>query len=420
MPIPKLFQRKAPQPVNIQRDFYNMASDDMNTVEITMYGDIVQEQPRDWWTDEPIPGQWIALDSFMEDLERISSYKNIRIRMNTYGGDCVAAFVIHNRLRELARDGANLTCIIDGVSMSAGTVIMSACDTVRVNPNSLIMIHKCWSYLWGGYNADDLEELARQHDKYDQAIITTYARKTGLSATVLSHMMSDTTYLTGKEAVEQGFADELIEDAEPLDIAASADGRILFCRGKQMHLAPGMFAPDTVPTREEAQEPEAQEETSVTTGCTQPEDDTSNTPGESGSEEGGHSMTLDELRAQAPELVAQIESGAASAATEAERTRLSEIDAIANQFTDEMVNDAKYGENRCSAMELAYRAAKQAAAQGRQFLANAEADAGESNADDVEPAPAPAEDMPKTDEEKQAEADDFFAKAMGKKEENNG
>ena len=413
MPFPKIF-RRGPQPVNIRRDFYAMASDNNDTVEITMYGDIVQEQPRDWWTDEPIPGQWIALDTFMDDLERISGYKNIRIRMNTYGGDCVAAFVIHNRLRELSRDGATLTCIIDGVSMSAGTVIMSACDKVLVNPNSLIMIHKCWSFLFGGYNADQLDELARQHDKYDQAIITTYTRKTGLSATVLSHMMSDTTYLTGKEAVEKGFADELIEDAEPLDIAASADGRILFCRGRQMHLAPGMFAPDSIPTREEApEETEAQDDAEVTPADSQAVDNTPNTPGESGSEEGGHNMTFDELRAQDPELVAQIQTEAANAATEAERTRLSDIDAIANQFTDEMVNDAKYGENRCSAMELAYRAAQQAAAQGRQFLANAEADADESNADEVEAAPAPAEEAgAETDEEKQAKADAFFANAM--------
>ena len=124
-------------------------------------------------------------------------------------------------------------------------------------------------------------------------------------------------------------------------------------------------------------------------------------------------MTLDELRAQHPELVAQIQTEAANAATEAERTRLSDIDAIANQFTDEMVNDAKYGENRCSAMELAYRAAQQAAAQGRQFLASAEADADESNADEVEAAPAPAEEAgAETDEEKQAKADAFFANAM--------
>ncbi len=124
-------------------------------------------------------------------------------------------------------------------------------------------------------------------------------------------------------------------------------------------------------------------------------------------------MTLDELRAQDPELLAQIQSEAAERATAAERTRLSEIDAIANQFTDEMVNDAKYGENRCSAMELAYHAAQQASAQGRRFLADAEADADGSNAKAVEPAAEP-EDAPETEDEKQAKADAFFAEAMGK------
>lgn len=82
-----------------------------------------------------------------------------------------------------------------------------------------------------------------------------YKRKTGLSETVIMHMMADTTYMTGREAIEKGFADELIEDAEPVGIAASADGRSLFVRGKQFHLAPGMFAPDNIPTVDSRQRP---------------------------------------------------------------------------------------------------------------------------------------------------------------------
>lgn len=392
------------EPVNIKREFYALASNDLDTVEITMYGDVVEQHPTDWWTNKPLPGDWIALDDFMADLERISSYKNIKIRMNTYGGDCAAAFVIHNRLRELSRDGANLTCIIDGVAMSAGTVIMSACDNVQVNPASLIMVHKCWSYLFGGYNADELRDLAKQDDAYDQAIISTYTRKTGLSATVLSHMMSETTYLTGKEAVEKGFADELIEDAEPLTIAASADGRTLFCRGREMHLAPGMFAPDDIPT--------------VTADAAASED--KNTPAVPGTEEGGNSMTLAELRAQYPELIAEAEAAAnaeaITAAVTAERTRLSEIDAIANQFTDEMVHEAKYGETRCSAQELAYRAVQQAAAQGRSFLANLEEDRADSNTEEVEPAAEPEDGKAETEEEKQAKADALFTKLLKEEE----
>lgn len=125
---------------------------------------------------------------------------------------------------------------------------MCACDTVQVNPSSLIMIHKCWCSLWGSYNADELRAQAEQQDAWDKMQVAIYKRKTGLSDTVLMHMMAEISTLTGREAVEKGFANELLEDAEPVKIAASADGRSIFVAGRQMHLVPGMFAPDNIPT----------------------------------------------------------------------------------------------------------------------------------------------------------------------------
>jgi len=218
--------------VNIQRSVYTMATTDGTTAEVTMYGDIYEEQPTDWWTGKPIEGQYILLSEFLEDLEQIANCKHITIRMNSYGGDAGVSNTIHNRLRELARNGAELVCIVDGVAMSGGSLIMCACDTVRVNPSSLIMIHKCWSYIWGGYNADELRQMAEQNDAWDKMQVAIYKRKTGLSDTVLSHMMSDTTYMTGKEAVEKGFADEVLENAEPLDISVGADGHSLIVYGR--------------------------------------------------------------------------------------------------------------------------------------------------------------------------------------------
>ena len=106
----------------------------------------------------PVDGQFVLLDEFLADLETIKGCKSITIRMNSYGGDAGVSNTIHNRLREMGRDGAQLICIVDGVAMSGGSLIMCACDTVRVNPSSLIMIHKCWTLLFGGYNADELRE----------------------------------------------------------------------------------------------------------------------------------------------------------------------------------------------------------------------------------------------------------------------
>lgn len=375
-------------PVIIQRPAYAMASTDGQTAEITMYGDIVESTPTDWWGD-PVEGSFITLGEFLKDLEQVEACTDITIRMNSYGGDAGVSCTIHNRLRELARNGTTLHCIVDGVAMSGGSLIMCACDDVKVNPSSLIMIHKCWSFMFGGYNADEMRAAAQQNDAWDQMQVEVYKRKTGLSETVIKHMMADTTYMTGREAVEKGFANEVLEDADPLEIAASADGRSLFVHGRQMHMAPGMFAPDTIPTVTPAAA------AAVEANTNQPEENP-------GNQEGGQrpmAKTVEELRQESPDLVTQIEESArAAAAADAgtsaadERRRIQEIDAIADQLDPALVEEAKYGENACTAQELALRAVQQAQKIGGNFLRNMQADAHSSGTEDVGAAPAPTDD----------------------------
>lgn len=399
--------------VSIRKSVYAMASTDGTSAELTMYGDIYEEQPTNWW-GEPVEGQFILLSEFLEDLKQISSCKEITIRMNSYGGDAGASNTIHNRLRELARAGAKLTCIVDGAAMSGGSIIMCACDTVKVNPSSLIMIHKCWQFLWGGYNADELREQATQQDAWDKMQVEVYTRKTGLSATVVTHMMADTTYMTGREAVEKGFADELIEDAEPTNLAASADGRSLYVRGKQIHLAPGMFAPDTIPT--------------VTSEASAPVETNKKQPEVTG-DEGGNSMTLEELRAKYPNEIAQAEAAArtgvdtteaVNTAVQAERNRMQEIDEIASLLDPAAVQEAKYGDKPRTAAELLMESAKQAAKQGKKFLSDLKGDADDSGAEGVGTAP-PAEDKEedelKTPEARMEAARAAVSQLFGKKKE---
>ena len=406
--------------VNIRRDYYTMATNENNEAVITMYGDIVERQPTNWWTGEPIPGQYIIESVFLEDLDSVSNCKSILIRMNSLGGNAGVAILIHNRLRELASKGTSLMCIVDGVAMSGGSLIMCACDTIKVNPSSIVMIHKCWTELYGGYNADELREQANQNDAWDRAQMEIYKRKCGLSDTVITHMMKDTTYMTGKEALDKGFADELLENAEPIDISASADGRSLFVRGREMHLAPGMFAPDTIPTVN----PEAK--TSVKTNNIK-------TPVAPAATEGGNTMatTVKELRDEFPKLVAQIEAditeqvkarnnSAVEAAVNAERKRIEEIDEIGDLFDNELVNSAKYGENACTAQELALRAAQQAKKNGHNFMTNLESDAGASGTANVGTAPGtecdPANDS-LTAEQHKAWVKAEIKKLLGKQKE---
>ena len=390
-------------PVSIKKSAYALASEDGESAELLMYGDIYEQQPIDFWSGEPIKGQFILLDESLKALDTVAGCKRLTIRMNSYGGDAGVSITIHNRLRDLQHNGMEISCVVDGVAMSGGSLIMCACDHVQVNPASLVMIHKCISLLWGYYNADEMREAAESNDAWDKAQVEIYHRKTGLSNTVILHMMADNTYMTGRDAVEKGFADEVIEDAEPVNIAASADGRSLFVSGRKMHLAPGMFAPDNIPT--------------VNTEASATVDNT--TPAVAGNEQEEHSMTLAELREQYPEQVAQVEAEARAAidnteainaAVQSERDRLAAIDEVACLFDPATVHEAKYGEHPMTAAELTLAAAQSAAKAGSKFLADANADAEESGANDV--TAVPGEDDPNPEEPTTPEARMNTARAV--------
>ena len=48
--------------------FWNMASTGDDEGEITLYGDVMSQQPVDWWTGEPEPGLFITPEGFMSGI----------------------------------------------------------------------------------------------------------------------------------------------------------------------------------------------------------------------------------------------------------------------------------------------------------------------------------------------------------------
>ncbi len=353
------------------------AKAESDEAEINMYGDVVESRPINGWTGQPKEGNYIVKDEFLADLDNLKSKKKVTIHIDSFGGDASASLTIHNKLRELSENGTVLVAVIDGVAMSAATHIACACDTVKIPPMSLFMVHKCWSFMLGGYNADELREAAKTNDAWDEMQVEIYKKKTGLSDTVIKHMMSDTTYMTGREAVEKGFCDELIEG--DVKIAASADRKSIIANGRTIHLAQGVLAPESLPVVTISDESVINQSVSDTD-----------------SKEGDKPMAknLIELREENPELAAQIEAEirasvsaenteAGNQAVVAERTRLAEIDEVAHLFDSETVHEAKYGEKPCSAAEMTYRAAQKAAKAGKAFMADVRADNTESKANDV-------------------------------------
>jgi ATP-dependent protease ClpP protease subunit len=410
---------KKPKRDVLQRQAYTMAVVDGKHAELTMYGDIVETRPIDWWTDEPVEGNFIMQDEFLADLDTIKGCDDLLIHLNSCGGDAFVSIAIHNRLRELSDAGMDITCIVDGAAMSGGSLIMCACDHVKVNPSSVILIHDCWSYAWDRFNSTKLRKLADDLDVINESQAEIYARKSGMDIKEIREMMSAETMMTGRSAVNKGIADELLDGES--DVAVSADHRSLIACGRKMRFAAMGELPEGIKVVET---PEAL----TTQGASGGGDKNQAEPSAAANITGGvKAMTLDEFRAENPEvaeaLIAEAQASvshaeAEEAARTSERQRCEEIDALAGVFDAETIRAAKYGENPCTAQEMAFRAAQEMAKQGKSFLNQMQADYKESGADGVSAAPAPEEDAKaETAEDRKAQGLAMAKKLSGEKSE---
>ena len=393
----------------LTRQAYTMAVVDGKHAEMTLYGDIVETRPTDWWTDEPVEGNFIIQDEFLADLETIKDAEDLTIHLNSCGGDAFVSLAIHNRLKELAAGGMDTTCIVDACAMSGGSLIMCACNHVKVNPSSLILIHDCWSFAWDRFNSTKLRKLADDLDVINESQAEIYAAKTGKEHDELRAMMQKETLMTGRKAFDLGFADELIEDAEDPDIEVSADHRTLFVQGRRMKFAAMGELPEGIRVHQDIK----------------PAPDTDggdkNTPEASG-KEGGNPMTFEDFRKENPEeaerALAEAQATARQEGINAERERISGIDQVGSLYGADVVRAAKY-DNPCTAQEMCYRAALENAKQGKTHLANMQSDVAESNAAAVPAASAPATEQPKemSNEEKVAAGRALAKSLRGEKNE---
>jgi ATP-dependent protease ClpP protease subunit len=164
----------------------------------------------------PIGGMFgISAEEFLDQIPEGGG--DITVRIHSPGGSVGDGLAMHNALRDYS--AGKVTAVIDGYAASSASFVMLAADEVRVHESSLVFLHKPWSMAQG--NADEMRKQAEDLDKHEEAISSIYMRKTGRSAEDIAQILKDETFLTGKEAVEMGFADVLIDDPEAeLEVAA--------------------------------------------------------------------------------------------------------------------------------------------------------------------------------------------------------
>ncbi len=338
-----------------------------DTTELLLYSDIAERDYYDWWTGESTA---VTPKTFRDELNAVET-NNICVRINSNGGSVFAASAIATMLRDMREAGKTVTCKIDGICASAAVLVALACGRIAIAESAYMMVHDPMSELLGLYNASEMREMADVLDTIKSGIVAAYVTRTGLTEKECEKMMARSTWMTGKEAVEKGFADEIMFEGD---------------KGVVENHIRNAF----VNTTSRDNLPNALKKVL----------DNKNQRGEKNEVE---IKNTSDLRSAFPEIMnaaeQEIRNKVATEATNAERDRIKAIDALAGRIDASVLDEAKYGEKPMTADEVIVNAFKAGKMIESGYMNAAQADAASTGG------VANTASDNRTEAEKQAEAE---------------
>ena len=358
--------------------------------------------------------EWFGIEATSpKDVEKAlieANGEDLEVEINSGGGDVYAGSEIYTALKAYA---GNVIVKIVGIAASAAGVIAMSGKKVMISPTAQFMMHNVSSGASGDYRA--MEHRAEVLKNYNISIANSYMLKTGMEQEKLLDLMNKETWLNAQQAVEYGFADEVMFD-ENNQLVASLNSTLVLppeVINKMRNFLKnpsGQFEDKQIPSFGFV--PGKQQSLLAVSG-----DDSFEVPIPSHKVGGLINQTkedakleiknVEELRKAFPDLVAQAETTAREAGkaegvidgAKAERERIQAIDEISKIINPELVNKAKYTEPM-TAEQLAFNSLRADSGKGRQYMEDLIKDNDDSGAKNLGANP---QDQRTKDEKKQAE-----------------
>jgi ATP-dependent Clp protease protease subunit len=150
------------------------------------------------------------LKKFLDNIEADTT--DIHVYINSGGGSVVEGWAIYDKLKT---SGKTITTIGEGMVGSIATIIYMAGSTRKLHENSKFFIHNPY---WQPSEASPMEgdaliNLGEDLKKEQQKILDFYANQTGTPIESIQPLMQKATDLTSAEAVNMGFATEIISSS---------------------------------------------------------------------------------------------------------------------------------------------------------------------------------------------------------------
>ena len=259
--------------------------------------------------------------SFKRAMSVVKETQPLDIYLNSPGGSVFAGIAILNLLKQ--HKGA-IRIYVMGIAASAATLITSAPNARVIMPTgSMLMVHAPRLYV-GLSTAQELKDAGIALEKIEESVKQIYVEKTGMKAEDLAEMISHETYMTAAEAVAKGFADE-VDTTQKVENVVS-DNVVMFA-GIPVQMSLFDKAPQDFLNKLNFDVAQTQKKSIL-------------------NQKEEVAMTLDEIKAQHPDLYKQIrdegrEEGVKAGMTQ-ERNRIKAIEDMALAGHEDLVAKAKF------------------------------------------------------------------------------
>jgi ATP-dependent protease ClpP protease subunit len=156
-----------------------------------------------WEGDELTPKK------FKNDLYDLGRGGAVTVKMlNAIGGDVIAASVIGSIMSEYP---GPINVRVYGLAASAAVNVAMSGTSLKILDSAYMMIHDpAYAFFLAYLDIETMGRLYNSLVSIKRGIVDSYAAKTGLKAEKIARLMADETWMSAQEAVELGFADEVI------------------------------------------------------------------------------------------------------------------------------------------------------------------------------------------------------------------
>ena len=143
-----------------------------------------------------------SLKAFLAELKE---GERAEIEINSPGGLVVSGVEMANAIKN---SSAHIVAHVTGIAASMASVIACACDEIEMEEASFLMIHDPWGEAVG--NADEMRKEAQILEQMKAVCMSFYRAKFARTDEELAALMSDETWYTGAECVENGLQCKVI------------------------------------------------------------------------------------------------------------------------------------------------------------------------------------------------------------------